>query len=275
MYRSSQLSSNKENELIHPSAVISEGAEVGKNVKIGAYSVIGSNVKLGDDNIVHPHVVIEGHTTIGDNNEFYQFSSIGANPQDYSYKGEPTRLKIGSNNTFRECVTLNVGTIKQDGLTQIGSGSLFMAYVHMGHDVNVGDNCTIANAVQIAGHVKIGSNAVIGGGTVISQFVTIGRGSFIGGGSAIDHDIPIFCTAIGNRVRLKGINIIGMRRQNISKQHISELVDFLRIMESSSLSPRAFIDHEELMKDFNDNEIVQELVEDIRKTQIGIAPFLS
>ncbi|OFZ36078.1 MAG: acyl-[acyl-carrier-protein]--UDP-N-acetylglucosamine O-acyltransferase [Bdellovibrionales bacterium RIFOXYD12_FULL_39_22] len=275
MYKSKEVVSNLKNENIHPTAIIAPGAELGKNVKIGAYSIIGPHVKLGDDNVIHPHVIINGHTTIGRGNEFFSFCSIGAIPQDYSYNGEDTKLVIGDANTFRECVTINLGTLKQDAITKVGNNSLFMAYVHLGHDTVVGDNCTIANSVNVAGHVFIGDRAIIGGSSAISQFVTIGRGAFIGGASAVDHDIPIYCTAVGNRVRLKGVNIVGMRRQDIPKNQISELVDFLRDMEASGLSPRAFVEHEEHMKNHQNNSLIDEMVRDIKKTQIGIAPFMA
>ena len=150
-----------------------------------------------------------------------------------------------------------------------------MAYVHCGHDVIIEDKCIVANSTNFAGHVKIGSGSIIGGGTNISQYVTLGRGAYIGGASAIDKDIPMFCTAVGNRVRLKGINIIGMRRLGIEKSVISEVVDFFRSMESSALSPRAFISHEELMSNYKGNNVVNEISDAIRKSEIGMAPFTS
>lgn len=269
------ISYDDNKSLVHPTAVISRGAEIGKDVSIGAYSVIGPHVRLGDGCKVAPHVVIEGHTTIGKNNRFFQFASVGAEPQDYTYKGEPTQLIIGDNNTFRECVTLNCGTLKEKGITSIGSNNLLMAYVHIGHDSVIGNFCTIANSCNIAGHVRIGDRVTIGGSTSVSQFVTLGRGCYIGGASGIDHDIPIFCTAMGNRVRLKGINIIGMKRQGYQKQVISEVVEFLRSIETSGLSPRAFIERDDLMQEFKSNEIIMEMRADILKSEIGIAPFMS
>ncbi|MBL6989808.1 MAG: acyl-ACP--UDP-N-acetylglucosamine O-acyltransferase [Bacteriovoracaceae bacterium] len=262
-------------ELIHPTAIISNEAIIGQGVKVGPYSIIGPHVEVGDGCNLHSHVVIAEHTKIGKNNEFYQFSSIGAAPQDYTYKGEPTRLEIGDNNIFRECTTINRGTLKQDGVTIIGNNSLIMEYVHFGHDVVMGDFCTISNATQIAGHAKIADRVVIGGGTVISQFCSIGKGCFIGGGSALDRDVPAFCTAVGNRARLKGVNIIGMRRQNYKRDIISGVVDFLRTMESSGLSPLAFINNEETMREYQDNEVIVEMVSDIRNSKIGIAPFVT
>lgn len=259
---------------IHPTAIVAPGAKLAAGVKIGPYSIIGENVELGENCIVKNHVTIEGHTKIGKNNQFFQYASIGAPPQDLTYKGEPTEVIIGDNNVFRECMTVHRGTLKQDKKTVIGNDSLFMAYVHIGHDVVIEDKVVIVNSVNLAGHVHIGTRCIIGGATNVSQFCTLGRGSYIGGATAIDRDIPPFCTAYGNRVKLKGINIVGLRRHGYSKQEISEVVDFYRTMESSAFSPRAFVEHDETMKEYNNNKIIAELVEFIKKTEIGIAPFL-
>ncbi|EQC48941.1 acyl-[acyl-carrier-protein]-UDP-N-acetylglucosamine O-acyltransferase [Bacteriovorax sp. BSW11_IV] len=259
---------------IHPTAFVHEGAKLGENVEVGAYSVIGPNVEVGNNTKIYSHVLIEGHTTIGENNKFFQFCSIGAEPQDLSYKGEPTKTVIGDNNVFREYVSVHRGTLKDNQITKIGSNCLLMAKAHVGHDAIVGNNVILVNSCNLAGHVKIGDRSILGGGTNISQFVTLGRGSYIGGASAIDRDIPDFCTAYGNRVKLKGINIIGLRRQGYDKAVISEFVDFYRTMESSALSPRAFVDHEELMEEYKGNELVTEMREFIRKSEIGIAPFV-
>lgn len=260
---------------IHPTALVSEGAKFGENVSIGAYSIVGENVELGDNCTVHPHVILDGVLKAKDNNEFFQFSSIGAPPQDKTYNNEPTQTIIGSGNLFREYVSIHRGTLKEDQKTEIGDRNMFMAHVHLGHDVRVGNDCVFANSVNLAGHVKIGDKVVLGGGCQISQFVSLGRGAYLGGASAVDRDIPIFCTGYGNRVRLKGINIIGLRRNGYSKQVISEVVDFYRMMEANALSPRAFIDHEELMEEFLENEIIQEMASEIRRSEVGIAPFMS
>jgi len=259
--------------IIHPSSIVDVNAKIHETVKIGPFCIVGPNVEIGANTTLYSHVVVDGHTTIGEGNQFFQGCSIGAPPQDTSYKGEPTRTVIGNNNIFREYVSIHRGTLKENSITQIGSNCLFMAYVHAGHDVGVGNNVIVANSSNFAGHVKIGDRVIIGGGTNISQFVTLGRGAYIGGATAIDRDIPVFCTAIGNRVYLKGINIIGLRRQGYTKQEISEVVDFYRTMEASALSPRAFVDHQEFMTEFKDNRVVQEMVEQIRKSEIGIAPF--
>lgn len=260
---------------IHETALVDPEAQLGEGVVVGPYSIIGPHVKIGKNSIVHAHVKIDGHTTIGEENEFFSFSTIGAPPQDMSYKGEPTETIIGNKNIFREYVSVHRGTLKDRGKTTIGNSSLFMSYVHLGHDVDFGSNCIIANSTNFAGHVKVGDKVIIGGGCNISQFVSLGTGSYLGGASGVDRDIPTFCTAYGNRVRLKGINIIGLRRSGYNKQLITEVVDFYRMMEASPLSPRAFVDHDELMEDFQNNEIIDQMVSEIRASEVGIAPFMS
>lgn len=260
---------------IHPTAIISSEAKIGENVSIGAFSIIGPHVVVGNNCKIHSHCILDGHLTIGANNEFFPFCSIGAAPQDMTYKGEPTEVIIGENNVFREYVSIHRGTLKEQGKTIVGNNSLLMAYVHVGHDVIFGNNCVIANSTNFAGHVRIGDRVIIGGGTNVSQFITLGRGSYLGGASAIDKDIPPFCTAYGNRARLKGINIIGLKRQGYSKPQVSEVVDFYRTMESSALSPRAFVEHEELIAEFKDNVVIQEMIHMIKVSEVGIAPFMA
>ena len=259
----------------HPMSFVHPEAKIGNNVKIGPFCVIGANVKIGDDCVLHSNVVVDGHTTIGAKNQFFQFCSIGAPPQDNAYKGEPTETIIGDNNIFREYVSVHRGTLKQDKKTIVGSNSLFMAYVHIAHDCTLGNNLTFANSVHLAGHVTIGDRVIIGGTTAISQFVTLGKGSYIGGGSGIDRDIPNFCTAYGNRIKLKGINIIGLKRQGHSKEIVSEVVDFYRTMEASALAPRAFVSHPELMEEYKNNAVIAEIAAFIKNSEIGIAPFMA
>lgn len=260
--------------LIHETAIVEKGAKIGEGVEIGPFCFIGPNVVIGDGCIIHSHVTISGHTHLGESNQIFSYCSIGAPPQDLTYKGEDTLLKIGSHNNIREYVSIHRGTKKDRGETTVGDHNLLMALVHLGHDVDFGGHCIVANSTNLAGHVKVGDRVIIGGGTNVSQFVSLGSGSYIGGASGIDRDIPIFCTAYGNRVKLRGINIIGMRRQGYDKQTISEVVDFYRTMEASALSPRSFVEHSELMNDFKGNEVINRMVNDIRKTEIGIAPFI-
>lgn len=260
--------------LIHETAIVHPEAKIASNVEIGPFSMIGPNVEIEEGTKIASHVIVEGHTKIGKNNQFFQYSTIGTAPQDLTYNGEPTRVEIGDNNVFREYVSIHRGTMKDAQVTRIGNSSLFMAYVHLGHDVQFGSNCVIANAVNFAGHVKVGDRVIIGGGSLVSQFVSIGRGAYLGGASAVDRDIPQFCTAYGNRVKLKGINIIGLRRQKYEKKIVSEVVEFYRTMETSILSPRAFVTSEEMMNEYKDNEVISEISEFISKSEVGIAPFI-
>jgi len=260
---------------IHQSSIVDKNAKLHETVIVGPFCIIGPNVEIGANTILHSHVVIDGHTTIGENNKFFQGCSVGAPPQDNSYKGELTKTIIGNNNTFREFVSIHRGTTKENLETIIGNNNLLMAYCHVAHDVVMGSFCTIANSTNFAGHVRIGDRVGVGGGTQVQQFCTIGRGAYIGGAAAIVRDIPIFCTAMGNRAHLKGINIVGLKRQGYSKQEISEVVEFYRTMESSGLSPRSFVDHEEFMQEYKDNRVVIEMSDQIRKSEIGIAPFNS
>lgn len=259
---------------IHPTAIIHEGAELASDVTVGPFSIIGPNVKIDAGSEIQSGVIIDGHTTIGKNNKFFHYCSIGAPPQDMTYRDEPTETIIGDKNVFREYVSIHRGTLKENKQTIVGSECLLMAHVHLGHDVIVGSNCIFANSVNLAGHVKIGDRVIIGGGTNISQFVRIGRASYLGGATAIDRDIPAFSTGYGNRVKLKGINIVGLRRLGVSRQDITELVDFYRMMESSALSPRAFVDEESNIDEFKNNGLVQEMVDFIKTSKIGLAPFI-
>lgn len=260
---------------IHPTAIVEPGAEFGKNVKVGPYCIIGPNVKIGDGTTLKSHVVLEGHTTIGQNNEIHQFCSIGVPPQDKGYKNEPTQTVVGDNNLFREGVTIHRATTKQDLKTTVGNNNYFMTNVHIAHDCAVGSFVTLANATMCAGHVKVGDYVTMGGACGATPFVSIGKGAFIGAASAIDRDIPHFCAALGNRIRLKGVNIIGMKRRGYSKDEISEVVEFYRIMEASALSPKAFVEHPENVEEYKENPIIQELVAFISTSEIGLPPFMS
>ena len=198
--------------LIHPSAVIEDGAILGSNVSVGPFAYIGSQVKIGDNTTVASHAVIEGKTTIGKNNRIFPHSAVGTIPQDLKFAGEDVELIIGDNNTIREFTLLNPGTKGGGSITKIGNGNLLMGYVHLGHDVILGDNCILANGATLAGHVELGNHVVIGGLTPVHQFVHIGDYAMIGGASALSQDIPPFCLAEGNRAVLRGLNLTGIRR---------------------------------------------------------------
>ncbi len=216
-----------------------------------------------------------GHTRIGKDNEIHQFCSIGVPPQDKSYKDEPTRTLIGEGNLFREGVTVHRATTKQEHKTIVGNFGYYMAGVHIAHDCVVGNYVTMANNTLLAGHVHIGDYVQMGGACGVTPFVSVGKGAFIGAASAIDRDIPHFCAALGNRIRLKGVNIIGMKRRGYTKEEISEVVDFYRVMEASAFSPKAFVEHPENIQEYKTNSAIQELIEFISKSEIGLPPFMS
>ena len=197
---------------IHPTAIIEDGAQLGKDVTVGPFAYIGPKVKIGDGTSVASHAVIEGDTTIGKHNRIFSHAAIGTIPQDLKFKGEEVKLIIGDNNTIREFTLFNPGTKGGGSVTKVGDGNLFMGYVHLGHDVIIGDHCILANGATLAGHVELGNNIVIGGLTPIHQFVHIGDFAMIAGASALSQDIPPFCLAEGNRATLRGLNLTGLRR---------------------------------------------------------------
>ena len=209
--------------LIHPTAVVEKGAELGSNVSVGPYSVIGSNVKVGDGTQILSQVSIDGHTTIGENNKVFPFTAIGGEPQSISYKGEPTEVRIGNNNVFRENITVNRGTLDDEGITRIGDNNLFMAYVHIAHDCQLGSELLFSNNASLAGHVHVADYVVLAGYTLIHQFVNIGQHSFCGVNTYCIQDIPPFMLVSGNKAITHGINVRGLRRRGFSKEDTLEL----------------------------------------------------
>jgi UDP-N-acetylglucosamine acyltransferase len=214
----------------HPTAIIHPNARLADDVSVGAYSIIGEHVEIGAGSVVGPHVVIDGHTSIGRGNRIFQFSSIGEIPQDKKYKGEPTRLVIGDNNTIRECCTLNLGTVQDGGLTSIGSDNWIMAYVHVAHDCHIGDHNVIANSVQFAGHVTVGDHTLIGGMSGIHQFVRIGDFAMIGFQTRLSQDLPPFVTAVGNPAEAKGPHQEGPRRAGYSDARLDMIKKMYRTL---------------------------------------------
>lgn len=209
--------------IIHPSAVVEKGAELGENVNIGAYSVIGPDVKIGDGSKIAPHVVIEGDTHLGSNNQVFSFTAIGGEPQSVSYKGEPTLTRIGDNNVFRENITVNRGTLDDEGITRIGSNNLFMAYVHIAHDCRLGSDLLFSNNASLAGHARVDDYVVLAGYTLVHQFVRIGEHSFCGVNTYCTLDVPPYMLVAGNKAITHGINIRGLRRRGVDKDTILEL----------------------------------------------------
>lgn len=213
---------------IHPTAIVSEGAQIGAGSVIGAYSIIGPKVVIGAGSKIGPHVVIEGNTRIGDDNIIFQFASIGSAPQDLKYQGEDSLLEIGDRNKIREYVTLQPGTKGGGMRTSIGSDNLFMANSHVGHDSRIGNGNVLANSSAIAGHVEIGSGVTLGGLTGVHQFVRLGDLSILGAGSMVNKDVPPFCIAQGDRAHLFGINKVALERKGFSADDIARLRQLYR-----------------------------------------------
>ena len=208
---------------IHQSSFISSNVNLGKNVVIGPHCYLDGKIDIGDNTILKSHVVISGNTNIGNDNIFYPFANIGCDPQDLKYKGEDSYLNIGNKNIFRENVTISKGT-KDGGMkTIIKDNNLFMTGAHIAHDCIIGNNNIFVNQVTLGGHVNIMNNIVIGGLSAIIQFVTIGSYSMIGGMSGIDKNVIPFSLAIGNRAKLRGLNLVGIRRNNFNKLEINRI----------------------------------------------------
>jgi UDP-N-acetylglucosamine acyltransferase len=207
--------------LIHPSAIIDASADLAPDVQVGAYAVIGPDVTIDEGCIIDPHVVIQGPTQLGKRNHIYSFASIGGAPQDKKYRHEPTRLVIGDDNTIRENVTINRGTIQDRGETTLGDRNWIMAGVHVAHDCVLGNDIILANAAALAGHVIIEDHAILGGYTLVHQFCRIGAHSFCGMGSVINQDVPTFVTVSGNLARPHGINSEGLKRRGYSTEQIA------------------------------------------------------
>lgn len=227
--------------MIHKTAVISKKAHIDAGVAIGPYSIIGDDVTIGKGTTIAPHVVIKGPTTIGKNCTCYQFASIGEIPQDLKFKGERTELVIGNNNTIREYVTVNRGTEGGGGITSLGDHNLIMAYCHIAHDCRLGNNIIMSNGATLAGHIIIEDYAIIGGLTGIHQFVRIGSYAMIGGVSGVGQDVPPYVIAAGERAKLNGINIIGLKRHGFLPEVISELKAAYRIFFRSRLTTKKAI----------------------------------
>ena len=208
---------------IHPSAMIHPHAEIGAGVSIGPFCTVGANATIGDGTKLISHVVVEGHTTIGEGVTLFPFCTVGLEPQDFKYKGEPTRCTIGARTHIREHCTIHRGTVTGKGVTSIGTDCLIMAVVHVAHDCTLGNGVIIANNAVMGGHVGIADHAVIGGAAAIHQFVQIGRGAMIGGVTGVGGDVIPFGSVIGNRGHLAGLNVIGLRRRGYDRAQIQRL----------------------------------------------------
>ncbi|MBA1337436.1 MAG: UDP-N-acetylglucosamine acyltransferase [Pelagibacterales bacterium] len=248
--------------MIHKTCIIDKKANIGKNVTIGPYTIIGPNVEISENCIIHSHVNISGNTSIGSGTKIFPFASIGTDPQDLKFKGEENKLIIGINNTIREYVTINPGTEDGGGITIIGNNCLFMISSHVAHDCKVGNNVVIANNVPLGGHVTVEDSVIIGGNSAVQQFTRIGRLAMVGGMTGVLKDIIPFGLSFGNRNYLKGLNLIGLRRNKYDNKTILELSQaYKKIFSSDNL-------HKNLGKingEYKENKLVKEVTEFIIK----------
>jgi len=222
--------------LIDPRAVVDPQARLDEGVEVGPFCIIGPGVEIGAGSVIGPHVVIRGPTRMGRDNRVYQFASIGDDPQDKKYAGEPTRLEIGDGNVFREFCTINRGTAQDQGLTRIGSHNWIMAYVHIAHDCNIGDHTIFANGASLAGHVDVEDYAILGGFTLVHQFCRVGSHSFSAMGSVVAKDIPPFVMVAGHPAAPHGINGEGLKRRGFTSDSIRSIRRAYKVLYRSGLT---------------------------------------
>jgi UDP-N-acetylglucosamine acyltransferase len=221
--------------VIHPTAVIAPSARIHDSVEVGPYTVIGDEVEIGAGSVIGPHVVIRGPTVIGRENRIFQFASIGDEPQDKKYAGEPTRLVIGDRNTIRECVTINRGTVQDQGETVIGNDNWIMAYAHIAHDCVLGDNIILANNVALAGHCHVGDWVIFGGFSGLHQFCRVGAHAFLGKYAGVSQDVPAYVMVAGSPPAPHGINSEGLKRRGFSAPQIANIRHAYKVLYRSGL----------------------------------------
>ena len=242
--------------IIHPTAIIEDGANLGEGVQIGPFCTVGAEVNLGDGVMLDSHVVIAGRTTIGPNSRVYPLAAIGTSPQDTKYAGEASDLVLGANNIIREHVTMHPGTAGGGMITKVGNNCLFMVGAHVAHDCQIGDHVILVNNVILGGHVEVQDHAILGGMSAVHQFVRIGRHAMIGGKSAVESDVIPYGSVLGNRAYLSGLNIIGLKRRGFARDEIHGLRAAYRLLfaQEGTMQERLvdvaamFADHEQVME---------------------------
>jgi UDP-N-acetylglucosamine acyltransferase len=254
--------------MIHATAIIEDGARLGNNVSVGAYSIIGPEVEIGDDCWIGPHVVISGRTRLGTNNRIFQFASIGEAPQDKKYAGEDTALEIGSGNTIREYVTINRGTANGGGVTRVGDDNLFMAYCHIAHDCQVGSHIVGANGATLAGHVEVGDWVIFAGFSGAHQFCRIGAHAFLGMYGGVNQDVPAYVMVSGQPPRPRGINAEGLKRRGFDKDQIRNIREAYRTIYRLGLSRDEAI--KRLQERVAEQPEIQPMIDSILTSQRGL-----
>jgi len=253
---------------VHPTAIVEAGARLGKDVEVGPYCFIGSKVRIGKGTRIKSHAVVEGHTTLGEGNLIFQFATVGSIPQDLKYRGEDSRLVIGDHNTIREFASLNPGTTGGGMVTRVGDHNLLMMYCHIAHDCIIGNHNIIANGATLGGHVVVEDYIILGGLVGIHQFVRVGTGAILGAGSMVSKDVAPYCNATGDRARLRGLNLEGLRRRGFTKEQIESLKKAYRIIFQSGLKTGDAL--ERVRRKIPKSSEVNHLVNFIEKSQRGI-----
>lgn len=251
---------------IHPSAIIEDGADIGDDVEIGPFCVVGANCVLARGVRLESHVVLAGHTSLGERVRVFPFASLGHQPQDLKFRGEESRLEVGPNTVVREHVTMNPGTEGGGFLTKVGANCLIMSAAHVAHDCLVGDHVILVNNATLGGHVEVGDHAILGGLSAVHQKVRIGPHAFIGGLTGVGHDVIPFGSVVGDRGRLAGLNLVGLRRRGFDRGKIQELsaayAEIFDANDHGTLVERV----EQTMKAYSGSELVQDMVKFIMAT---------
>ncbi len=256
--------------MIHSTAIIAPGAELDSTVTVGPYAVIGEQVKIGAGTTVGPHAVIEGRTEIGSDNQIFQFTSIGAIPQDLKFSGEETYLKIGSRNRIREFVTIHLGTETGNGITTVGDDNLLMAYAHVAHDCIIKDHVVMANAATLAGHVEVGDYTILGGLIAVHQFTRVGCHVMASGGSMIGQDVAPYSIVQGDRARVVGLNLTGLKRRGFSAQSLTNIKSMYKLVFRSNLNLSDAVAQIEEQFDISLEEVATYL-DFLKKSERGLA----
>ena len=251
-------------------AKVSPRARLGKGVRIDAFAVVGDDVELGDGCVLHPHAVVTGPSRFGERNIFFPFCAVGAAPQDLKYKGEPTRLEAGADNTFRECVTVSRGTASGGGVTTIGNHNLFMAYAHIAHDCHIGDHTIFVNGATLAGHVTVEDHATLGAFCPVHQFCRVGRYAYVAANTVITQDVlPFSMTVAPRETRCFGVNTIGLERGGFTKERIEKIEHAFRLLLRSKLNTTQAVAR--IREELRESEDVNQMLHFIESAARGIA----
>lgn len=255
--------------LIHPSAYVHPGAQLAADVEVGPFAYVGEHVKAGKGTKIQHHASVEGHTSLGEGNIVGAYAVLGGAPQDLKYKGEPTRLEIGDRNQFRECVTVNTGTVTGGGLTKIGSDCLIMAYCHVAHDCVVGDHVVMANYTGLSGHVILEDWVILSGVCGVSQFLRVGKHAFIGGMTAVRKDVAPYVILVGDPSEVRGVNRVGLRRRGFEGERLEAVMEAYKIYFESKLEKEQAL--AELERRIPSQPDVRYFIDFIRNSEKGIS----